>query len=251
MAVENTFAALVSNFGDFLTVAIHTIIYERHIYPLDTFITAKKWNYPIRQSRHPKVCKWINDAVVAVQEELLKGTVDRVAIVIYSQYAQPLERFMFDLSKFPVVAKEDFHTPIERQSPTGTVQAKVTPPKQASVDLEEQFRAVVAKLTVCDTMLKPVPEGCTFTIAIELKDTADPPLGHPQPWIPVQPSLQRDVPRNGSEDSSGKSGSDLGGVETTPIRSVDSGEMIFEMWIEEGAAKEALTDSQVESSFGE
>jgi mitotic spindle assembly checkpoint protein MAD2B len=241
MAIENSYAALISNFGDFLTVAIHTILYERHIYPLDTFITAKKWNYPIRQSRHPKVCKWINDAVAAVQDELLKGTVERVAVVIYSQYSQPLERFMFDLSKFPVVAREDFHTPIERLSPSG--QQRPTPSKPASVDLEEQFRAVMAKLTVCDTMLKPVPSGCTFTVAIELKDMADPPIGHPQPWVPVQPSLQKEVPRAGSENSSVKSGNDLGGVMTTPIRSVDSGEMVFEMWIEEGQAKEDALDS--------
>ena len=245
MPTENTFAALVSNFGDFLTVAIHTIIYERHIYPLDTFITAKKWNYPIRQSRHPKVCKWINDAVAAVQEELLKGTVDRVAVVIYSQYAQPLERFMFDLSKFPIVAREDFHTPIERQSPV-LPPGKTAPPPKPTVDLEEQFRAVMARLTICDTMLKPIPEGCTFTVAIELKDQADPPIGHPQPWIPVQPSLQRDVPK--SQEDSVKSGSDLGGATMTPVRSVDAGEMAFEMWIEEGIAKEEAEGSQLASS---
>jgi mitotic spindle assembly checkpoint protein MAD2B len=242
MAVENTYAALVSNFGDFLTVPIHTILYERHIYPLETFITARKWNYPIRQSRHPKVCKWINDAVAAVQEELLKGTVERVAVVIYSQYSQPLERFMFDLSKFPVVAKEDFHTPIERQSPTGGQQNPAAT-KPTPVDLEEQFRAVMAKLTICHTMLKPVPLGCTFTVAIELKDKADAPIGHPQPWVPVQPSLQKEVPRPGSGNGSTKSGDDLGGVATTPIRSVDSGEMIFEMWIEEGQAKEDAVES--------
>jgi mitotic spindle assembly checkpoint protein MAD2B len=247
MPSENTFASLISNFGDFLTVAIHTILYERHIYPLDTFITAKKWNYPIRQSRHPKVCKWINDAVAAVQEELLKGTVDRAAVVIYSQYSQPLERFMFDLSKFPVVAKEDFHTPIERQTPSD--QPKPAAATPTSVDLDEQFRAVMAKLTICDTMLKPIPQGCTFTVAIELKDQADPPIGHPQPWIPVQPSLQREVPKNPSQTSSNKSGSDLGGVATTPLRAVDAGEMVFEMWIEEGVGKEDAAGSDVTSSL--
>ena len=245
MPSENTFASLISTFGDFLTVAIHTIIYERHIYPLDTFITARKWNYPVRQSRHPKVCNWINDAVAAVQEELLKGTVDRIAVVIYSQYAQPLERFVFDLSRFPVVAREDFHTPIERQSPVPQP-GKSAPPPKPVVDLDEQFRAVMAKLTVCDTMLKPVAEGCTFTVAIELKDQADPPIGHPQPWVPVQPSLQREVPK--SQDSEARSGSDLGGASVTPVRSVDHGEMVFEMWIEEGIAKEEAEGSQPASS---
>jgi mitotic spindle assembly checkpoint protein MAD2B len=54
-----TFQTFVSVFSDFLTVAIHTILYERDIYPRDSFLSAKKYNYSVRQSRHPKVCQWI------------------------------------------------------------------------------------------------------------------------------------------------------------------------------------------------
>ena len=67
-----TFASLVTTFTSFLTVAIHTILYERGIYPASTFLSARKYNYPVRQNRHPKVCRWINDAVAAVEAELLK-----------------------------------------------------------------------------------------------------------------------------------------------------------------------------------
>lgn len=70
--VLDTYAALVSTFGTFLTVAIHTILFERSIYPETTFLTARKYNFPVRQNRHPKVCSWINDAVTAVETELLK-----------------------------------------------------------------------------------------------------------------------------------------------------------------------------------
>ena len=68
----DTYQAVVSAYGDFLTVAIHTILYERNIYPQTSFIKAKKYNFPVRQNRHPKVCKWIQDAVAAVTVEMLK-----------------------------------------------------------------------------------------------------------------------------------------------------------------------------------
>ena len=68
----NTYQAVVSAYSDFLTVAIHTILYERNIYPQTSFIKARKYNYPVRQSRHPRVCKWIQDAVAAVEVEMLK-----------------------------------------------------------------------------------------------------------------------------------------------------------------------------------
>jgi len=67
---------------------------------------------------------------------------------------------------------------------------------------------------------------------VELKDTVDPPIGHPQPWVPSQPSLQ-----TGEKGSSDRIGSDLGGIKTTPVRSVETGKFILEMWVEEGKAK--------------
>ena len=70
--VLDTYLAVVSAYCDFLTVAIHTILYERNIYPQASFLKARKYNYPVRQSRHPKVCKWIQDAVAAVEGEMLK-----------------------------------------------------------------------------------------------------------------------------------------------------------------------------------
>ena len=70
--VLDTYQAVVSAYCDFLTVAIHTILYERNIYPQTSFLKARKYNYPVRQSRHPKVCKWIQDAVAAVEGEMLK-----------------------------------------------------------------------------------------------------------------------------------------------------------------------------------
>jgi len=70
--VLDTYHAVVLAFSDFLTVAIHTILYERDIYPRESFLSARKYNYPVKQSRHPKVCKWILDAVAAVEVEMLK-----------------------------------------------------------------------------------------------------------------------------------------------------------------------------------
>lgn len=80
--VLDNYHAVVSAFSDFLTVAIHTILYERDIYPRSSFLAARKFNCPVRQSRHPKVCKWIQDAVAAVEVEMLKVRVDICKVVL-------------------------------------------------------------------------------------------------------------------------------------------------------------------------
>ena len=68
----DTYHALVVAFTEFLTVAIHLILYERNIYPRESFLKTRKYDFPVQQNRHPKVCKWIMDAVDAVGDEMLK-----------------------------------------------------------------------------------------------------------------------------------------------------------------------------------
>lgn len=213
--VTPTFRSLITRFTDFFTVVIHTILYERSIYPPTSFLSARKYNFSVRQSRHPKVCEWINDAVAAVEAELLKCTIERVAVVIYDKANTPRERFVFDLSRFPVVATSELDTNLERVGESGQKEA-VLP----AIDMEEQFRATMSKLGSCGSALQRLPPGCTFTIVIELKGDCEPPIGHPQPWMPVQP---REPGADGHNVSN----------KTMPIRAVAAGEMIFESWIEE------------------
>ncbi|KAK4574523.1 hypothetical protein LTR86_001364 [Recurvomyces mirabilis] len=214
-----TFRMLISQFTDFLTVAIHTILYERNIYPQTSFLSARKYNFAVRQSRHPKVCKWINDAVAAVEAELLKGSVERVAVVIYNKDLKPTERFLFDVSHFPPVNFTDVDTPLERKDSGGK-----TVPILPLIDIEEQFRATMSKLANCGTVLKPAPMGGTFTVAIELKGDGQAPISHPQPWMPVEPTTDKET-------------ANIPQKRAHPIRAIAAGDLIFESWIEE--AREA------------
>jgi mitotic spindle assembly checkpoint protein MAD2B len=154
-----------------------------------------------------------------VEIELLKGVVASVAVVIFSKDNRAMERFVFDASRFPAVPAADLDTPLERRDSEGE-EADVLP----QVDMEEQFRATMSKLTNCQSALKPLPEGCTFTIAVELKPDGDAPVSHPQPWVPAQSDEHVD-------------GRTVPTFNTIPVRKVQAGDMVFETWIEEGQDK--------------
>lgn len=250
-----TYNALLSQLSDYLTVSFHTILHARRCYPLNSFLLARAYNFPVAQSRHPKVCEWIQSAVAAVISEVRKGAVARVALVIaHSTSQKPLERFCWDLSRLAVISKSDSDAPIVRQGDKRFSEGK------EDVDLSEQLRATLSALSTCGTRLRPVPEGCTFSVAIELKDdtTSATPIGHPQPWVPAQPNLQRtrnshapNQRRQSREEGSAASsgiGKDVGGIRTLPMRAVEAGEFIFDLWVEEGRAKQQLQSSQDETS---
>jgi mitotic spindle assembly checkpoint protein MAD2B len=237
---SNNYIGLIAHFIDFLTVATHTILYERNVYPRESFISARKYNYPVRQSRHPKLCEWINDATNHLEKQLTQGSVEKVSIVICSSAGEPLERFVFDLSQFPRVKRQDWFTDFAQDSQTS---------KFNSVNVEEQFRAVMSKLAYCHRDLEPLPRNCTFNIAIELREDAQPPISHPQPWIPAVSSLQKEKETG---DKLARVGEDLGGAVTTPIRLVDAGPMIFEMWVEESQTKiDSLSQNQNTDKAGQ
>ena len=299
-----TYLETLNSFNNFLVAYIHTLLYLRSLYPRTSFVHSRFHNTSVYQSRHPLVCEWIRDAVDAVRTELLDGTVSRIAIVIFSYGnsnkngggsaggsgpgdVQIMERFMLDVSAFPVVDKDSRNSVLEWGSPRPSSRASSRSASSTSehqhndeddeaparsrsgsrephtfdygveVNLSEQFRAALISLTTRCAQLAPLPENCSFNISMELRDEADvdPPMRHPQAWMPVQPSLQKTGRRNDKsarvedKDEEGstqeskeqedgrKKGQDLGGVKVTPIRTVEAGTFRFETWVEEARAK--------------
>lgn len=222
--ILNTNLALHRTLTDFLTVAIHTILYTRELYPADTFLTSRAYNLPVHQNRHPKVCDWINESIKSLAPLISSNAVKRVVVVINSPDLEVLERFLFDISRFPIVDEKEKFTEFEGDARgLGNI-----------VDIEEQLRAKIRKLDYLGGKMKPLPKNCTFTLAVELKDEADPPIGHPQPWVPSEPSLQT------VGKTSERVGADLGGVKSIPMGLVDAGDFVLEAWAEEAAAKFGL-----------
>ncbi|KAI1426886.1 HORMA domain-containing protein [Xylaria sp. FL1777] len=241
---------LLTTFTHFLTVCIHNILYYRGLYPATTFLTSRAYNLPVHQSRHPAVCSWVRDAVDAARAQLAQGAVERLAVVIYSSAGGVMERWMFDVARFPAwkgVARDgkgkerawmwaaDDEDDVAVADAVVVEQGGEQQQQQQSkvnwTNVDEQLRAAVRRLAYASEKMAPLPEGCTFTVAVELRDEAEAPIGHPQPWVPTQPNLQ-----TASKDQQ-TPGADVGGAKTTALRAVEAGPLFFECWVEEGKAK--------------
>ncbi|OBR02371.1 HORMA domain-containing protein [Colletotrichum higginsianum IMI 349063] len=219
---------ILTSFTSFLTLTVHTILYHRRLYPQQTFLMTKAHNLPVPQSRHPVLCDWINSAVAAIQDQLAIGAASKVCVVIHAHETMAvIERWVFDVTNFPAWATGKGKEKIgmgqrfqrrEEDDDDGSVNW---------VDVNEAYRGALRRLAYAAEMKGPLPEGCTFTMAVELRDEAPAPIGHPQPWIPSEPSLQ---PASRTNPVPGVC---IGGASTTPLRSVEAGPLFFECWIEE------------------
>lgn len=274
--LPSTQSALAASFSNFLTVSIHQILFLRSVYPRATFLPVRAYNYPVRQSRHPKVCDYINDVSIAVGTEILKGTITAVSIILSSlRTNQPLERYAFDLSGLPRVSPGDINTTFEdrRDDPSssvklgggGSVADRLTPSQ--TVDLEAQFRACLARLASACARLTPLPrdDEFSFTVCIEVREDALPPAGttkEEQTWIVAEPGQvhwrsctapysvskarladpqhqppPQPQPPQPPPPMSAMSRLSNVRAKTVPVRRVEAGELRVELWVEEARQK--------------
>ena len=107
---------------------------------------------------------------------------------------------MFDVSEFPEVPTGEALTEFEEAGEEDGWEGKG---RGSVVDLEEQLRGTMQKLAYCGSTLGPLPDGCSYTVALELKETKPPPIGvssRPNPsflLIPcfsVAPGRWKEVP---------------------------------------------------------
>lgn len=164
-------STLLSSFTNFLTVAVHSILFYRKLYPEATFLTARAYNLPVHQSRHPGVCSWIRDAVAAVGAQIRSGSARQVALVIHAPDSfDVVERWIFDLQSFPATwgDKETFSGPADVAG-AGDDTVNWT-------DVNESLRGALSRLSLAGQSRPDLPEGCTFTLGVELRDQAAPPI---------------------------------------------------------------------------
>jgi len=244
----HTFITLIAHFLDFLVVTIHTILYQRGVYPKEAFSPCRRYNYPLRWCRVPEVNDWIAKTINAIEIEMKKGNVESISLVITSIFGDPLERFVIDMSKFPFASRTNWYAPFSTSDPQHKQYLRQLGVGQANMD--QQFRAVMARLQFCHRELDPLPPDVSWNIAIGVNKDVGPPgpiTNKRSPWIPIDPRLQYEP---GDQDTPERIGQDVGGARMVPIRLVEAGEMAFEVWAEETTHKiDALDQLQFPQEY--
>lgn len=171
-----TYNQTVRGIIEFIEVAVHTILYVRQVYPADLFVRRKKYDTPVFQSRHPALNDYISGAVKAIGEELVRGNVDKVIVVIKDKDQLALERFVFSTDTMIQVEAFDKDTSVEDAMSPHT--------------LGQYFRSFLVKLNFVESQLGQMYLGddASFAILLELKDSKKPTPKNdkePAPWIPA------------------------------------------------------------------
>ncbi|CEH15748.1 Mitotic spindle checkpoint protein [Ceraceosorus bombacis] len=178
---EMTYNETIDAICQFLTLATHTVLYFRQVYPPEVFTRKSAYSVPVWACRHPGVCDYIDELVRAAKVQVLKGLVSSVHLALMSTTTQSvLERYRFDLEyMIPLVVPRDRDLAIP-----GNLTKSV---------MEIHLRSFMQKLISLDAALEDVeePEDLTWAFVLVPKEgrvpeTDDKSGNEPRegPWVP-------------------------------------------------------------------
>ncbi|GAA5869952.1 hypothetical protein JCM3774_000535 [Rhodotorula dairenensis] len=265
-----SFKETVRAMRDFLEAAFHTVLYIRQVYPPVLFHQVRKYGCPIWQCRAEPVCEYLGRVIACIEEELEKGFIRRVILVVREARPEgtPLERFVFDLEWY--IKPSDF----PKDGPDYVPSANGIPRKH----VDDLFRAGMVKLNMSSTYLKPIPSGkrhllrysallsilssfgivhtdtaLTFAVLVEVADGAPMPMSKgaqagdvPVEWIPAE---RRDAMEDDGTGPGRGHMAESPDSTISPIEGIRFGLLGLDMAVEEMAEK-FLEPAAASSSSG-
>jgi mitotic spindle assembly checkpoint protein MAD2B len=200
---DKDLAPLLKLFKTFLAVSLHSLLHARGLYPPTTFLAVRAFNLAAHQSRHPGVCEWVRGAVDAVVAQLA-GTFPPASSAGSSSAAAhhhhhhrgdaggsnklnwqgelPSEATPTPLARVALLVVHHPRTRAVMERWVLDVQSLSQfwgvddVDEEILADATEALRGALKRIIQAAERLDPVPEGCTFTVAIELQEDAPVPV---------------------------------------------------------------------------
>lgn len=161
-------AGSVATVTEFFGFAVNNILYQRAIYPPDSFAQVSKYGLPMMVTTDDPLKKYLGTVLTQLANWLSRGDVQKLVLVVTGvESHQVLERWVFDVDLSAGVAAG------------GSI-----PPKNDDV-VRAEIQAIMRQITASVTFLPVVEEPCAFDLLIY----ANSDVSVPQSWELSDPQL--------------------------------------------------------------
>eukprot|EP00484_Ammonia_sp_Unknown_P000579 CAMPEP_0197021058 /NCGR_PEP_ID=MMETSP1384-20130603/1945_1 /TAXON_ID=29189 /ORGANISM="Ammonia sp." /LENGTH=250 /DNA_ID=CAMNT_0042448807 /DNA_START=34 /DNA_END=786 /DNA_ORIENTATION=+ len=160
---------------EFFGYAINSILYQRAIYPENTFEAKKQYNLQVMVTKDKELQSYLNSMLQQIQQWLLQGDIQKLVLVIASiDDGTPLERWCFDIETDKSFVSND-NEPAPKKSK-----------KQSNKSLQEiqnEIRGIIRQITSSVTFLPLLEVPCSFDVLVY----TDKECKVPKSWQESQP----------------------------------------------------------------
>ncbi|XP_021566389.1 mitotic spindle assembly checkpoint protein MAD2A isoform X2 [Carlito syrichta] len=122
--------------AEFFSFGINSILYQRGIYPSETFTRVQKYGLTLLVTTDLELKKYLNNVVEQLKDWLYKCSVQKLVVVISNiESGEVLERWQFDI-ECDKTAKDDS-----------------TPREKSQKAIQDEIRSVIRQITATVTFL--------------------------------------------------------------------------------------------------
>jgi len=154
-------AALVSEFFNY---GINSILYQRGIYPPESFTRKQEYGLTLLVTTDDKVTKFLTDILAQIQDWLQQGKVKRLVVVLNSvETKEVLERW-------------EFHVEHEMEVDKDGVKKVIEEAVKDEKKIRSEIRDVIRQITASVTFLPLLDCLCSFDILIYTHSNTEVPV---------------------------------------------------------------------------
>ncbi|KAK1713279.1 HORMA domain-containing protein [Colletotrichum lupini] len=164
--------------AEFFQYSIHTILFQRGVYPAEDFSAVKKYGLNMLVSSDDQVRAYIKKIMSQLDRWMLRGKISKLVIVITDKdTGEHVERWQFDVEIFgrPPKSKSS-KTSSSSKSPSSSkpadqenaspATAEDAAPEKTEQEIQSEIAAIFRQITASVTFLPQLNGDCTFNVLV-------------------------------------------------------------------------------------
>ncbi|KAM4065875.1 HORMA domain-containing protein [Hirsutella rhossiliensis] len=171
--------------AEFFQYSIHTILFQRGVYPAEDFTAVKKYGLNMLVSADDQVKAYIKKIMSQLDKWMTGGKISRLVIVITDKdTGERVERWQFDvqISQPPPKSKSkptSSNPPAtgDQENDAASSQQQPPPPlDKTEAEIQAEIAAIFRQITASVTFLPQLSGDCTFNVLVYADADSDVPV---------------------------------------------------------------------------
>ncbi|KAI8624988.1 mitotic spindle checkpoint component mad2 [Xylariaceae sp. FL1651] len=160
--------------AEFFQYSIHTILFQRGVYPAEDFTAVKKYGLNMLVSADDQVKAYIKKIMSQLDRWMQHGKISKLVIVITDKdTGEHVERWQFDVQIFAGASKSkkssSRSTPATSNQENSSGGGAPTPsadPSKTEAEIQSEIAALFRQITASVTFLPQLAGDCTFNVLV-------------------------------------------------------------------------------------
>ncbi|KAI2618335.1 DNA-binding protein [Hypomontagnella submonticulosa] len=168
--------------AEFFQYSIHTILFQRGVYPAEDFTAVKKYGLNMLVSADDQVKAYIKKIMSQLDKWMQHGKISKLVIVITDKdTGEHVERWQFDVQIF-AQSKSKSKSSSSKSTTSGQENAAsasntATPdPSKTEAEIQAEIAALFRQITASVTFLPQLSGDCTFNVLVYADADSDVPV---------------------------------------------------------------------------